>query len=487
LEKDGAEAAVTKLRSEVDAMPERDRQAYSTALLKQLQGDSRNPNILPDMAIAFGMQNPSEISRDSSKPWVRRQIIDSDKITAAASRESNPIYQELYRELGTKYRSMRSENTANGKIWQADSQAWTLGGANVFKDQFTEELRLDRQRTENRRTMGILAAKPELFKGLSVGGQISHERVKEFQDQWNQSGAAGESFRKKYASTPDEQRRIGTALENLRTSFDDERNKYGQRGSLLENNINEFLPNWTGIEWFADYGQMTEKSLLDGLGYRSLDEARKRLPADAGGKPIPEVTSLSNYDNTKLLNRNDGPMGVAKRMLSGQASFFKDEPGGVSKAVADLTAALGVKAGNHDERAVNQVSQENRDKVIQAIQETGNTRLRDWFVSRYPQDMASVAASAVAAGPLDNASTKVVAKKGPDEVARNMLSGSGLDASARADLSKVLHKELDVNWKSVRAGTPLITAENLEAARAKIEATKNAKLIEWFETKYPRR
>jgi hypothetical protein len=174
-------------------------------------------------------------------------------------------------------------------------------------------------------------------------------------------------------------------------------------------------------------------------------------------------------------------------MLSGQEQFFKDEPGGVNKAITDLTTALGVKAGNHDQRAVNQVRPENRDKVIQAIQETGNTRLRDWFVSRYPSDMTAVAASAAAAGPLDNSSTKVVPRQGPDAVAKNMLEGSGLDASARQALSKVLHKDLGVEWKSVRSGTPLITTDNLETARGKIAASGNSKLIEWFDTKYPKR
>lgn len=484
LEKEGSEAAVTRLRSEVDSVPERDRSSYNAALLKNLQGDARMPNILPEMAIAFGMQKPGDIMGSSLK-WSQR-VVDGDKITAAASRESNPVYQELYRELGTKYRSLRADNTQNGSFWQANSQKFTIGQSHVPESQMKEQLQIDQTRASNRRQLGLLAAHPTLFDDIASGGEINMDNIKQFQEKWNQTGTSGADFRKKYASTPEQQRQIAQTVDNLRLSFDDDKNKDNKPGSLLKDNVTGALAR-NGLDWFAPYGKMTKESLLDGLGYKSFDEAKLRLPADAGGKPIPDVKSLSSYDNTKLLNKNDGPNGVAKRMLSGQEQFFKDEPGGVSKAVADLTTALGVKAGNHDERAVNQVRPENRDKVIQAIQETGNTKLRDWFVSRYPADMASVAASAAASGPLDNSSSKVVSKLGPDAVAKNMLEGSGLDASARQALSKVLHKDLSVEWKSVRAGTPLITTDNLETAREKIAASGNSKLIEWFDKKYPKR
>ena len=315
------------------------------------------------------------------------------------------------------------------------------------------------------------------------------DNVKDFQDKWNQTGTAGADFRKRYASTPDQQRQVGQTLENLRLSFDDGKNKDNKPGSMLQDNVSGFLARH-GIEMFSSYGKMTKQSLLDGLGYKSFDEAKLRLPADAGGKPIADVTSLSSYDNTKLLSKNDGPNGVARRMLSGQDQFFKDETGGMSKAIADLTTAIGPASGNYDDRAVNQAKPENRDSVIKSIEATGNSRLRDWFVSRYPADMSAPLTAATSYGPIDNSSSRVVSKQGPDAVAKNMLEGSGLDASARQALSKVLYKEIGVDWKSVRAGTPLINPDgnnNVDMVRDKIAATGNSKLIEWFDQKYPRR
>jgi hypothetical protein len=490
LEKEGSDAAVNRLRSEVESVPERDRQAYNSALLKNLQGDSNKmPNILPDMAIAFGVQNSGNFMEKNAwkAPLLSgERIVNADKLTSAASREVNPIYQELYREMHNKYRSLKAENGANPLIWQSESQKFRFGEASVTEAQMRKELAADLVRADNRRQFGALASNPKLFDGIASGGEITKDSIKSFQERWNQAGQSGADFRKQFASTPEQQRQIGQTLDNLNYAFDEDRHKGNKPGSVLKDNVMGALGSGY-MEWTSSYGKMTRESLLSGLGYKTMEEAKLRLPADAGGKPIADVTSLSSYDNTKLLNKNDGPNGVARRMLSGQEQFFKDEPGGVSKAITDLTTALGVKAGNHDQRAVNQVRPENRDKVIQAIQETGNTRLRDWFVSRYPSDMSAVAASAAAAGPLDNSSTKVVPKQGPDAVAKNMLEGSGLDASARQALSKVLHKDLGVEWKSVRSGTPLITTDNLETARGKIAASGNSKLIEWFDTKYPKR
>ncbi|MBA3992803.1 MAG: hypothetical protein C0469_04690 [Cyanobacteria bacterium DS2.3.42] len=485
LEKDGSDAAVTRLRSEVESVPERDRQTYNQALLKSLQGDARMPNILPEMAIAFGIQNSGSIMGSSFK-WGSEKVVDADKISTAASRESNPIYQELYREMGNKYRNLRADNGQNTSLFDSTAQRFTIGQVHVPESQLRKELATEGVRVEQRRQFGVLAANPKLFDGIASGGEITPDSVSSFKDKWDQTGTAGADFRKQYAPTIEQQRQISQTLDNLKFAFDEERNKDNKPGSVLKDNITGwFARNVTEVA--SSYGKMTRESLLSGLGYRSMEEARLRLPADAGGKPIADVTSLSSYDNTKLLNAKDGPRGVATRMLSGQEQFFKDETGGVSKAITDLTTALGVKAGNHDERAVNQVRPENRDKVIQAIQETGNTRLRDWFVSRYPADMASVAASAAAAGPLENSSTKVVPKQGPDAVATNMLKDAGLDASARQALSQVLHKDIGVNWKSVRSGTALITTDNLEDVRTKIAAKGNSKLIEWFDTKYPKR
>lgn len=489
LEKEGSDAAVTRLRSEVESVPERDRSAYNTALLRNLQGDNnRMPNILPDMAIAFGMQNSGSFMESDRWNWGGgERIVNADKLSSAASREANPVYQELYREMYNKYRSIKSDNRSGMSLLDDYSQGTrVLRDAVVPESQLKKQLDSDLVRADNRRQFGALASNPKLFDAIGSGGPITRDNVIAFQERWNQTGQTGADFRKQFGATPEQQRQIGQTLDNLKFAFDDNRHKDNKPGSVLKDNVSGTIAR-NITERFAPYGTMTRESLLSGLGYRSMEEAKLRLPADVGGKPISDVTSLSNYDNTKLLGKNDGPNSVARRMLAGQEKFFKDEPGGVEKAIADLTKAIGPASGNYTDRAVNQVTPENRDKVIQSINETGNGKLRDWFVSRYPSDMSAVAAATAATGPLDNASSKVVSKQGPDAVAMNMLKDAGLDASARAALSKVLHKEIGVNWGSVKAGTPLITESNLEDVRSKIASTNNSKLIEWFDRKYPRR
>jgi hypothetical protein len=490
LEKDGADAAVTRLRSEVESVPERDRQAYNTALFKGLTGDSNKmPNILPDMAIAFGMQNSGSFLEQNRWKWNdSERIVNPDKLTSAASKETNPIYQELYREMYNKFRSLKSENSGNFNPLYAYAQGDRFVRDYVVPEgQLKEQLATDLVRADNRRQFGVLASNSKLFDAIASGGEITQDSLKTFSDRWNQTGTSGADFRKQYASTPEQQRQIGQTLDNLKYAFDDSRHKDNKPGSVLQDNKAGFMAR-NVTDYFHDYGKMTRDSLLSGLGYKSMDEAKLRLPADVGGKPLADVVPLSSYDNTKLLNRQDGPMGIARRMLSGQDKFFKDAPGGMEKAVTDLTKVLSPSTdGTFVDKAVNQVTPENRDKVIQNIAATGNDTLRDWFVSRYPADMSAVEASTTAAGPLDNSSSKVVSKQGPDAVATNMLKDAGLDASAMKALSSVLYKDLGVNWKSVRSGTPLITNENLEDVRAKIAAKGNDKLIQWFDSKYPKR
>ena len=55
-------------------------------------------------------------------------------------------------------------------------------------------------------------------------------------------------------------------------------------------------------------------------------------------------------------------------MRKTQDQFFKDEIGGMSKAINDLTTAISPSSGNYNDRAVNQVKPENRDSVIKSVQ-----------------------------------------------------------------------------------------------------------------------
>lgn len=481
LERDGAEAAVSRMRAEVDTVPERDRQAYNTALLRGLQGDGRSPNVLPDMALTFGLQNGGvlEQSRQAGE-----RIVSATGVQNAVRQESNPVFQELYREFGTKYRALRQQN---GESYNLSTNLPLIGTDTIVPEsQLRQGLESNKLHVENRRSVGLLATHPDLFNGIAGSDKaISQTEVVAFQNKWNASGQEGRDFRKKFAATPEMEKKISDTVENLRLAFDSDQNTGSKPGSLLENNRDNRY-----FSAISSYGQMTEASLLRGLGYNSLADAKSRMPVDAGGKPIAEVTTLPNFDSTAL-RRGEGPSGLAQRMLQGQSEFFKDAPGGAQKALADLTTAMGIRAGNFaDRQGQNQVTAEKRNDIIKAIDETGNTRLRDWFISRYPENAAPSADNRAPAA-MDTASSSVVRRQGPDTVARNMLKESGLDATAQRDLARVLHKDLGVDWNTVREGTRLINPEgkpeNMEMVREKVEATKNAKLIEWFNTKYPKR
>lgn len=405
LNDEGSDAAVNRMRTEINSVPERERAAYNSALLKNLQGDGRASNILPEMSVAFGMQNPNEILRDSKKPWVTEKIVDPEKIRSATSRETNPVYQELYRQFGAKYQAIRAENGWNPYIWQNKSQMFTLGGVNVFESQLHGHQQVDKMQAENRKSLGLLATHPKLFNDIASGGDITMEKVERFQENWSQPGAAGVEFRKRYGSTQEAQNRVGSTVEQLRMAFDDDRNKDNKPGAVLKDNVAGVIPRRTGIEWFNSYGRMTRESLLDGLGYRSIDEAKAR-------------TTLTDVRPADAKQAQSGKRVSAEKRTDNMSSSSRP----------DQTAAI------------------------------------------------------------DNESSKVIRNQGPYAVAKNMLAGSDLDNTALRDLTKVLLKDIGVDWKSIRVGTPVINLEgegNLELVRSKVQATNNTKLIAWFDKKYP--
>ncbi len=156
---------MTRLRSEVESVPDRDRQAYSQALLRGLQGDSRMPNILPEMAIAFGMQNGNSFLETNKWRWAGDdRIVNPDKLSTAASREANPVYQELYREMFNKYRGIKAENADNGNVlFDKYAMKYFIPGQVVPESQLRREQAVDSVRSENRRQFGALASNPKTF------------------------------------------------------------------------------------------------------------------------------------------------------------------------------------------------------------------------------------------------------------------------------------------------------------------------------------
>lgn len=83
----------------------------------------------------------------------------------------------------------------------------------------------------------------------------------------------------------------------------------------------------------------------------------------------------------------------------------------------------------------------------------------------------------------DFGDTKVIPTKGPWHTAEKMLEGQGLDHKSQQDMTKVLQ---GVWGGNPRAGKEVITEQNLEEVRRRVEATNNPKLKEWFDKRYPK-
>ncbi len=509
LERDGATAAADRLRQEVDAVPEAQRDAYNKALLTQLQGDGNNKNVLPELAIAFGLQHKDQVT-DHTMMWNlgREGIVSPDKINKAIAGETNPVYQELYRQFGDKYKQIKADNAAGTG---ERPQSWDPFEVKVPESQLQERLAASDarhvQQTDNRNKFAELATNPKLFDGIAgADGAITKDKVQAFQDQWNQSGDAGKAFRAKYATSPDQERRVAQTVEDLKAAYDDPHHKGNVDGSVLKDNRMTTL----GIEAGSSYGTMTKDSLLKGMGYANMDEAKRRLPQDvtsptaaASLKPNPDVNSVTDYKSTAQ-GYHDGPSQVAANMLKGDATqdqrkFFTN-PDEAQRMLTDVLKQPDI--WKFDKQGQPHVTGENRDQVLAAIQaaeakkatdssKPANNELSNWFASRYPKlDSPAAPAAPDVEKAADFGATKVQKGLGADAVTRKILEGSGLDDNARRQLMGVINNKdvTGVDFRSAKQGTEVLSPTNLEKVRDAIAALpNNAALKAWFDKRYPQR
>lgn len=509
-EQDGAEKAVQRLQAEVDSVPASQRQAYSAALMKDLLSDGSHTNLLPEMALAFGNANRDSVSEGG--------YVTRSRIATAVQNEKNPVYAEMYRQFGDKFRDIRHEKQNQSWIYGDHSFApgilneanhWVAnklneklgadwgGGVSVgdLSKRVSEHGEKIDKRNKDRQALGLLASKPELFDYVAQNdGQISRSDAEAFREKLLLgTGEEGKRLRERFGKTPLEQERLTNAAGALVDSFDHPANLDGAAGSVHEDGWDLYGNNPFG----GDY--MTRESLARGLGYRSPQEAQKNVHSDARGllSANPDVSSANDFSQTAQ-RRGDGPWQVSEHMLAGQNKHFEN-PFEAQKMLTDV-----LKQSNFwtkDKQGEQKVTPENRNEMLGAIKDAEakrseqsgaaeNNDLSRWFAARYPETMESKSTARTDVEPLsDFGNTRLRGPKdGPRAVASRMIHGQEQfftdPHKAVADLSSAIGVKAGIH--NHRKGAEQVTARNLDRVIANIEKTGNEELLDWFKRRYPK-
>lgn len=507
---EGADKAVQRMQAEVDAVPADQRSAYSASLMRRLQGDTENgTNVLPDLALAFGSAHRADVTVDG--------VVTRSKIADAAGKESNPVYGALYRQFANKYEQLTHGNL-EGSYWNQAVHAaigdGTIGpwlkqrlGADisVSGEQISSTARGEQQHIEkrnaDRRELGLLATKSELFDSIAQNdGAISRSDAERFRDKiLLGNDDESKSMRERFGKTPKDMEDLKKTANALIASFDKPANQDNQRGALLVENSNSNPSNW----WKLGMGQgdyMTRDSLARGLGYENFEEAQKRLPKEVASIPKPnlDVQSVSDYNNTAQ-RRNDGPWQVAARMLDGQSKFFKS-PDEAQKLLTDVMRQPDV--WNKDRTGEPKVTAQNRETVLTSIKnaeakraeqrgESENSDLSNWFENRYPalpDGQAPVRGEVTALSDFSNTKLRN-AKDGPRAIAGRMIRGQEefftQPNKATADLAHAIGVKAGIH--NNRKGAEQVTNENIDKIVENIKKTGNQELLDWFVKRYPKK
>lgn len=459
-----ADEALRRLQQETSqvglrgAVPEQ-QTAYMTALTEQLTRDG----VLPALQIAAVQKEGDAVKKPNGE-------IDLTKINerAAALKDKDPVASMLLSGYAREQEALR----------RAGSGSITDAGLRLQLDRQVDSARELARDKQVRDAVSPLVSNPKLFDamaGLGRGekdGRIEQRDLDAFRAKWGDgTKPEHQQFRAQFG-TQEQQNRIDKFLKDNPKVDTPENRRLG----LIESN------------WYHD-NAFTRPTLTKGLGG---EEAVKRIQTRAEQRPngtiAREVAPAS--PEASRLRAGEGPHQVAKRILRG--SEFADP----ARAQKDLQAALG--RNFIDKAGTDQLAGANRDKVREEIRKSNNTELLNWFDKRYPQNKPAERAAAIEPSQLpaerDYSSTRVIAGRGADAVSRQMLSGSGLDENARAALQGVLQsKELGIDWRSARAGKPVIgDAEkpgivDVEKFRAAVEKTGSEALKAWFRSKYPQK
>jgi len=507
---DGADKAVQRLQAEVDAVPSAQRQAYGAALLRNLQSESGSSNFLPDVALAFGNAHKESVSEGG--------FVSNSRIASAVQNEKNPVYAEMYRQFGDRFKSMRNENQNQNFFYGDHSHApaslnaaghWLANklnekagpswGGGVSTDSISERLSEQGQKLEkrnkDRENLGFLAAKPELFDHIAQNdGEISRSDAEAFRNKLLlDTSDEGKRLREKFAKTPKEQERLTNTVGALLDSFDHPANADGADGSVHNDGYDLYGMNPFGGDF------MTKESLARGLGYSSSQEAQKRVMQDVKTSvdANPDVQSAGDYSQTAQ-KRGDGPWQVAEHMLDGQDKHF-EKPFEAQKLLTDV-----VRQSNFwtkDKQGEPKLTADNRNEMLAAIKSAEakraehegkdeNNDLSRWFAGRYPEDMEKKSSGKGDVEQLSDFSNTSLrgAKDGPNAIAARMIHGQEQFFSdphkAAADLSKAIGVKAGIH--NSKNGAEQVTKENIEKVIANIEKTGNQELLDWFKKRYPR-
>lgn len=500
-EQQGSEAAAAHVRSELRAAETTlgngsEYRQYVQTYLNGLRGGNGQPDILPSLAIAYGLQG-GDITRNGRDHGFG-EILDPTKIDdkmRAASRSGNVLDREMYRELGRKHNEIRQNNERDYNFIGGYGQPFARSGNGVVPVEQARDFQRGIDRTaENRAEMGVLATNDRLRRAIAGSdGAITKDEAKAFAEKWDRNE---NNFRREFTNgSRTEEEKITNALDALNRQWDSTNyahNGINANGSILQDHLTG-LGNMYGLFGFSSLtndGVLSDQSLARGLGFRRLDDAKRNLPAfdrargDSSSlqSPMAGVQRESNFDNTRLNGRNEGPWHVANRMLQGQEEFFRNAPGGIDKARRDLTTALGVRSGVHNSRlGANQLTEDNMSKVIENINRLDNPALRDWLISRYPGSQRLESRTEAAANYDDSR----IARNGrlPSKIAENMVRGSEIadNQQAKRALQDVLRQQM----RGRREGDNILRPENYDQFRRAIEAKNIEALTTWFRRRYP--
>ncbi|MBA3858300.1 MAG: hypothetical protein C0507_15455 [Cyanobacteria bacterium PR.3.49] len=512
-EHDGAELAVLRLQAEVDAVPATQRQAYGAVLLKNLQGDGNNANLLPEIALAFGNAHQDRVSQGG--------YVSRDCIASAVQNEKNSVYAEMYRQFSDKFKYLRHEKQNQSWVygdnsmspaflnearhWLGDKLNDKVGadwgsGVSVaeLSRKVSEEAAKIGKRNKDREDLGLLAEKPELFDYIAQNdGQISRSDAQAFREKLLlASGDEGLRFRERFGKTASEQERLTRVAGALLDTFENKDNEDGKPGSVLEDGYDFY--GWNPLS--GDY--MTRDSLARGLGYSSPQEAQKRLPHDSRlhkdqVDTNPDVQSANDFSQTAQ-RRGDGPWQVAEHMLAGQGQYFQ-EPSQAQKLLTDVLRHN--QFWTRDRQGEPKLTPENRNDVLAAVkaaevkhaEQSGvaeNNDLSRWFAARYPELLQSKPHQKGEVEPLlDFSNTRLRGKKdGPRAVASRMIHGQEEFFSdphkAVSDLSRAIGVRGGIH--NNRKGAEQVTSRNIDKIIENIEKTGNQELLDWFKKRYPK-
>lgn len=295
-DREGSQAAYTKMQEELATVPPEQQRAYKEALAKALT----DGNLLPQMAVAFLDQNQGKLADDSgtisnTRIQDRHERAEEKKMYETATGKDlgyDPIEAAFLGHLAGNYDKIRQDLQQKGD-YRPGVQDRDLDVALEAEAKSAREnaaLR-DKAETDKKNFASELVNNPALFNmldgmndGNKTDGNISQGDVNKFLERWEKDP----SFRTLFGKTEEEQNRVHDAVTNLRDAFDADGNQDDKKGSVVNDRT-----------WPSD-NVVSMESLAKGLGYGEGEEAVAKMKEDLKPKeeaePEPEEEPVTDAD-----------------------------------------------------------------------------------------------------------------------------------------------------------------------------------------------